>query len=139
MEPFPTFAVQAAGAASVLIGLGHIGFGRFFGWGPELRKLPTVTARVFMTFHLALILVLTGLGGLTLLYAQDLSTQPGLPRALCALLALIWLWRLLWQVWYFRPAGRRYPTRQLVLHAGLILMFLVLAVGYATPLVATTS
>jgi hypothetical protein len=135
MEPFPTIAVQAAGAASVLIGLGHLSFGRLFAWSPDLRRLPTVTARVFITLHVAVILVLTGLGGLTLLYARDLSTQPGLPRALCALLSLFWLWRLLWQVWYFRPAGITYPTHKLVLHAVLIGLFLVLTVGYAAPLV----
>lgn len=137
MSELVTTAVQAAGCTSVVIGLGHIGFGRLFAWGPDLERIPTVTARVFMTFHVGLILLLTGLGGLTLCYARDLATQPGLPRAFCSALAALWLWRLVWQVWYFRPSVVGRPSRrQWALHGLLIVAFVVLAAGYAAPVIA---
>lgn len=139
MQPLAMSAVQVAGAGSLLIGLGHLGFPRFFGWGADLERISPLTARIFVTLHAATTVILIGLGVLSLRYAHELSTRPGLPSAVCLALSAFWLWRLIWQVWYFRPATLEHTTGHLVAHYTLVILFGVLTAGYAAPLVAFRS
>ena len=75
------------------------------------------------------------MGGLSVRYARELSAQPGLPFAFCATLSVFWIWRLGWQLSYFRLSALAHTRRHTVLHRTLIVVCSAIALGYAVPVV----
>ncbi len=52
------------------------------------------------------------------------------------LLAAFWLWRLIWQLVYFRPRQLQMAGKWAVFHYGWIVLFLLLTVAYSAPIAA---
>ncbi len=130
------YGLKAAGIVSVLIGLGHTAFHRIFGWQRAFTNISVLNAKVFTTIHVATTLFLLLIGALTLRYSELLSQSTEPASVLCVSLSLFWIWRLLWQVAYFRPSRIELGNYLLVLHYALILSFAFLSIAYGAPVVA---
>lgn len=130
-----TECLQVAGAVSVALGVGHTAFHRIFGWEREFAKMSVLNRKVFTTIHVATTLFLLVCGVLTLRYAPLLA-QPGEAAwVICLSFGAFWLWRLLWQLFYFRPSRLQPKRSLLVLHYALVVLFALLTAGYGAPLV----
>jgi len=84
-------------------------------------------SHIFMTIHIGLILALFFIATISLIFAPELGRSAGLSMAFNTGLALLWLWRTVWQLWYFR--GGPQNARIYVLTAG----FILLTASYAIP------
>jgi hypothetical protein len=131
-----TRCLQVAGALSVCIGLGHTAFHRIFGWDREFAKISALNRRVLTTVHMATTLFLLLIGFLTFHYAGLLAQPAEAAAVICIVLTMFWLWRLLWQVFYFRPSRLKPQRALLALHYLLVIVFSLLTAGYGAPLFA---
>lgn len=98
----------------ILIGLSliHIGFPRYFNWKEQLEKLSLINRQMMKvhTFFIALVVLLMGL--LCILRANDLMNTK-LGNTVCLGMALFWLIRLYFQLFFYSPKlwrGRRFET-----------------------------
>ena len=123
-------SMYVAGGLTLLLAAFHSRFYSFFGWRADFEKVGGLSARIFYTIHLALLLLLLLLGLLTVGYARQLGEATGLALGIDVLLCAFWGWRLVWQLLYFpRQPGRPIPPISIVLNA----VFLLLVVAYAAP------
>jgi hypothetical protein len=128
--------VVTGGLLMLLVGAVHVFFPRIFGWPEAFARLRAVDAKVFYTLHVALMLLAAVLGYVSLRYAEELARGEGLGGALTVMLAAFWLWRLVWQLAYFRPSRLQLARRWVLFHYGWIALFLLLTVAYSTPIAA---
>jgi hypothetical protein len=133
-----TLGLQVAGVISLAIGIGHTAFHRIFGWQREFQKISALNVKVFTTIHIATTVFLLGIGALTFRYAALLSQATEVASVVCLSLFIFWLWRLIWQLLYFKPSKIEHDLGLLTLHYVLVLLFAALAVGYVLPLAAST-
>ena len=69
---------------------------------------------------------------MSIVFATELSQAKGLSLGLTVMLSLFWLWRLVWQLTYFkRDRGQRIPPMAVFM----ILVFSLLFVAYGLPVV----
>lgn len=129
-----TFGLQLAGAISLIIGFGHIAFYRVFRWKGDFAKISPLNARIFMTLHIATIILLFGFGILTIRFSSQLAQPTEIASTICLLLSLFWSWRLIWQIVYFKPFKQERDNKLQFLRYTLIVMFSLLALFYAAPL-----
>lgn len=123
-------SICAGGILTLLIALFHTRFYRMFNWRDALRKVNARDSRVLYTIHLALLLLFFALGGLSLVYACELSRSAGLAFGLNVGLSLFWMWRTIWQLTYFKSAkGKKPPAISIIL----TIIFFLLAIAYAIP------
>ncbi len=120
----------------LIVGIAHVFFYRIFGWRQVFARLRVLDAKVFYTLHVALLLVILVLAYASLRHSDELSRGAGLAGTLTAVLAAFWLWRLAWQVVYFRPRRAQVGGRWLAFHCGWIALFLMLTVAYSLPIAA---
>ena len=132
---YPTFGLQVAGIISIVIGIGHTAFHRIFGWQRDFQRISTLNVKVFTTIHIAATLFLLMVGALTFRYAALLSQSTEVASIVCLSLFLFWCWRLIWQLFYFKPSKIEHDRYLLALHYVLVLLFAALAIGYGAPLV----
>lgn len=130
-------SVVAGGVMTLGVAAVHLFFPRIFAWPEAFARLRVLDASVFYTLHVALVLLALAMGALSLRFPGELTRGGGLGGALGAMLAGFWLWRLGWQVVYFRPSRLRMPPSRLVVHYGWITLFALLASAYSAPVVAT--
>ncbi len=129
-------SIVAGGILMLVVGIAHLFFYRIFGWREAFPRVRVLDAKVFYTLHVALMLLGLVLAYVSLRYPEELSRGAGLGGTLAALLAAFWLWRLAWQVVYFRPRRLQLRLRWVVLHYGWIALFALLAVAYSAPIAA---
>lgn len=121
------------------VGIGHTAFHRLFGWEAEFAKVSALNRKVFTTIHVATTLFLLVCGFLTFRYAALLAQPAEAASVVCLAFGLFWSWRLLWQLFYFRPSRLKPRRHLLMLHYALILLFALLTVGYGAPLATSGS
>jgi len=95
-------SIYIGGILTLLMALIHTRYYKLFRWKAEFRRISELSSRVFYTIHLALLLVFFVLGILTLAYAEFLSKCEGMALGFNLLVALLWLWRAIWQIFYFK-------------------------------------
>jgi hypothetical protein len=105
--------LRVVGVLLVMVGLSHLFFNRFFGWGTELKSVSLFTRQVFYvhTFFIGLGVVMAGVG--SFVYAGALLRPEALSRAILAGMAAFWLCRLLAQFFVYDTAiwrGDRFRT-----------------------------
>ena len=98
--------IYTGGALSLLLGLFHTRFYKRFRWGKEFSKISQVNQRVFYTVHVALWLLFFLFAFLSFMYAREMSASTGLALGLNLGYGLFWLWRFVWQMWYFKRLRR---------------------------------
>jgi hypothetical protein len=119
-------AIVVGGILSLGVAVFHVLFWRLFDWKEQLPKLARVNRGAVQAMNVTLIVVFSALGALSLAYTDELLTTD-LGTAVLAAAAIMWAVRTALQPLYF-------PMN----HAGsiaLIVVFSLLAICYATPLV----
>jgi len=129
--------VIAGGILTLGMALFHVTFPKLFDWKSDYAKIGAVRSRIPYTIHVALLLLFVGVGLLSLVYVNELSAPTGVGSGLMVVLALFWLWRTVWQVTYLRlPPGVK-QSAWVVRHYVLTVVFALLALAYAYPVVAS--
>ena len=126
-------AIKIGGVLSDLVGIGHCFFYRVFGWRDDFDRTRLLTTKVLYTIHLFLIPMLFFFAYASLFHTGELAGGTPLGTAACAFYALFWLFRLAWQLVYFRPSRIPGIEKLLPLHYALIACFITLASVYAVP------
>lgn len=122
--------IYAGGILTLFMGIFHTRFYQLFKWGEAFEKISMPNARIIYTVHLALLLLFFLIAALSLFYAGELSRSTGLAFGFNLGFALFWIWRLIWQIYYFRDLKG-------TLHYILIVYFLLLALCYLLPVVSS--
>ncbi len=129
-------SIVAGGILMLIVGIAHLLFYRIFDWRQVFAKVRVLDAKVFYTLHVALMLLGLVLAYVSLRHSDELSRGAGLAGTITALLAAFWLWRLVWQVVYFRPRRLQVGRRWMTFHYGWIALFAMLTVAYSLPIAA---
>ncbi len=132
--------ILVAGILSLLLAILHIPqvWQYFFpSWTRELEKLSLVNRKLVTTILVALALTLLVFALTSLIYAEELSLGGGLATGIATAYSLFWLWRTLWQVFYFVPSRIEHDNKLLIFHYSLIVVFIVLFVVYLLPVASS--
>ncbi len=108
-------------------------FYRYFRWKIDFEKITPLNHRVLYTIHIALYLLVAVFAFISLAYAEDLSRGEGLAAGITLCYSLFWLWRLVWQLVYFKSLIREADGSNIFLHYSLIVIFAVLFIVYLAP------
>ena len=123
-------SIYVGGVLTILLALFHARFYRMFNWAVDFGKIALLNRRVLYTVHLALLLLFFMVGALSLIYAGELGTSTGLAFGFNLLYSLFWIWRLVWQLYYFRgKTGQRVPLVGVLM----VVWFALLAGAYLLP------
>ena len=120
-------SIYAGGILTLLMAVFHTRFYTLFKWQEEFDKISSVNRRILYTIHIFLTLIFLLIGILSLSYAKELSQCIGIAFGFNLLIAIFWLARTIWQVFYFK-GGK-------LMHYALIIYFFLLFVSYILPVV----
>ena len=126
--------IVAGGILMLVVGIAHVFFYRIFGWRQAFAKIRVLDAKVFYTIHVALMMLGLAFAYLSLSYPEELSRGAGLGGSITPLLAAFWLWRLVWQLIYFRPRRLALRGKWVMFHYGWIALFGLLTAAYSGPI-----
>jgi hypothetical protein len=129
-------SIVVGGTLMLIVGIAHVFFYRLFAWRQVFARVRVLDAKVFYTLHVALMLLGLVLAYVSLRHSDELGRGAGLAGTLTALLAAFWLWRLVWQVVYFRPRRLQLGRRWAMFHYGWIVLFGMLTIAYSLPIAA---
>jgi hypothetical protein len=127
--------IVGGGVLTLVLIIFHIMFYWIFKWKDDFANISELSARVFFTIHIALILFFAIFCVISFVYADDLARATGLAGVVTAGYALLWLWRLLWQIVYFNPSKSRTKGKSFAMHYTIILVCLLLFAVYAAPVI----
>ena len=129
-------SIVVAGILWLVVGIAHLFFHRVFNWRQVFAKVRPLDAKVFNTIHVALLLLGLVLAYVSLRFPDELASDRGLGGTLTPVLAAFWLWRLVWQLTYFRPRRLGLSGAWSWFHYGWIVLFAMLTAAYTVPLAA---
>lgn len=95
-------SIYIGGIFTLVMAVVHTRYFKYFRWKAEFRKITELNTKVFYTIHLALLLLFFVLGTITLVYADFLSECSGMALGFNLGISLIWFWRVVWQIFYFK-------------------------------------
>jgi hypothetical protein len=121
------------GILSLFMAVLHSRFYKMFYWRREFRKVSLPNQRILYTIHIALLLFFVVFAALSFVYVDELGQPQGLALGMTGLYALFWLWRIIWQVAYFRPPKGSDVKKMPFIHYFLIAIFVLLFVAYGIP------
>lgn len=125
------FSIFFGGILSIAMTVFHARFYILFGWKSEFERILPKNKRILYTIHIALILFFANFSAISLIYYKELANPSGPVFGLVLSYALFWLWRTIWQIFYFKyPKGAKIP----VLHYIVTLIFCFLFISYSLPL-----
>ena len=128
----PLISIYIGGALTLLMALFHTRFYRMFNWKTEFENISKVNSKIIYTIHQALLFLFIIIGLISLIHAKELSRSYGLEAGFNLFLSLFWLWRLVWQLVYFkREKGKKQPLMVVFL----ISAFAILFVSYLIPMI----
>lgn len=131
-------SVIIGGIFSLLLVIFHTQFYKLFNWKEDFEKISARNQRIFYTIHIALYLFFIIFAIPSFVYIDELSQCRGLAFGIMLGYALFWLWRMVWQIIYFKPLKTRKDKdirKLLFLHYLLIVIFLILFLAYGIPVV----
>ncbi len=132
MEKISLISIYCGGGLSLLMVIFHSQFFKIFHWKKEFKKLTEINQRILYSVHLALLLLFAVFSYISFVYVQELSIACGLSFGILISYSLFWLWRAIWQALYFKPEKK---SKLLRLHYLLIVVFFLLCVSYALPII----
>jgi hypothetical protein len=121
------FSIIFGGLLSLVMVVFHMRFYILFGWKSEFEKVQRISHNIFYTIHIALLLFFVIFSIISFVYLKELASCTGLAFGVTLCYALFWLWRTLWQIFYFKAKS--------TLHYILILVFSLLFISYALPVI----
>jgi hypothetical protein len=119
-------SIYIGGILTLGMAVFHTQFYKLFRWKADFKNITDLNQRILHTIHLALTLLFFLIGALTMVYAQELSSCIGISLGLNIILAILWLWRTIWQAYYFK--GK-------ILHYILVTVFFLLFASYLLPVI----
>jgi hypothetical protein len=126
----PLVSIYIGGALTLIMAIFHTRFYRMFNWKTDFDKVTVLNKRIIYTVHLALLLLFFMLGIISIVNARELAQSIGLALGLNLLFSVFWLWRLIWQLAYFKREKRqKIPLIGIIL----ILVFALLFITYLIP------
>lgn len=126
-------SILMGGLLTLLMIIFHVRFYTLFGWKRDFEKIRELNQKIFYTIHLALILFFVLIAFISILFMGELSRCTGLACGINVGLGLFWLWRTLWQIFYFRPPKNASSKKTEKMHYALIFIFGMLSVFYFIP------
>jgi len=126
-------SVILGGILSLLMVIFHIRFHKLFNWQSDFEKISSRNQKIFYTIHIALLLLFLIFSIISFVYVDELSQCDGLAFGILLLYSLFWLWRIIWQIIYFKPRKSKNVKSSLTWHYFLILWFMLLFVLYFIP------
>ena len=93
--------IWAAGIIQWVIAAANLFIPGKFGYGENLVKVSTIVRQIFIVHAVYIVGVLIGLGALSVWFAPELASGPGLGRFLSLLMAAFWLPRVVVQLAYY--------------------------------------
>jgi hypothetical protein len=126
------FSILIGGILSLGMVIFHMRFYILFGWKTEFEKVQRISHNIFYTIHIALLLFFVIFSIISFLYLKELAGCTGMAFGINLLYALFWLWRSLWQIFYFKNPS---VTKKSALHYILTLVFSLLFISYAIPII----
>jgi hypothetical protein len=119
------FSIISGGVLSLALAFFHSRLYVRFDWKSEFEKIQVRNKRIFYTLNFALILLFAIFALLSFIYFKELGNCTGLALGVNLLYSLFWLWRAIWQIYYFKA--------KTTLHYVMILIFSLLFIAYALP------
>ena len=116
---------------TILMIIFHVSFPKIFKWKKDFQRITVTNKRIFFTIHVALFLFFIIIAIITLVHINDLIKCEGINFSLLLLISLFWLWRMIWQIFYFKPEK---GSKLLYMHYILIIIFLLLSLSFITPI-----
>lgn len=107
----------------------------FRDWKREIKKTGVLNRQLANTLLIALTISLFIFGIISISYAKEMSQVVGMGWGITLSLALFWLWRLVWQVIYFRRSKNEFELKLKIFHYLLIIVFTILFIAYILPFV----
>ncbi len=125
--------ILAGGVLTLFMVIFHCLFYKMFDWRSEFEKIKLINHRIFISIHVALILSFTAAASLSFLYYREMADCNGIACGLVVSCAVFWLWRTMWQIFYFKIPKDVKKTP--VLHYLLIVIFALLFISYTIPVI----
>ncbi len=127
-------AIVSGGSLTILIAVFHTRFYSIFEWERDFEVVSNRNSKIYYTIHLGLLFLFAGIGSISILYSKILSQCTGISFGLVFLLSLFWLWRTLWQIYYFQLKDKR--KKMPAIHYALTVIFGLTFLSYTIPLVS---
>lgn len=126
-------SVIFGGILTFLMFFFHTRLYKMYGWQQDLSNMTLANQRILYTIHIALLLLFLAFSVVSLIFYRELSQPEGLAVGLLIALSVFWIWRTVWQIFYFKvpPGTASVP----VMNYALAAVFALLAVAYILPLV----
>jgi hypothetical protein len=127
--------LRIVGALLAVLGLSHVFFNRYFGWGRELATVSLFTRKVFFvhTFFIGLGLVLIGAASIFL--ANQLLQSSALSRAILLAMVVFWFCRMLAQWFVYDAAIWRGDAFRTAMHVIFSALWIYVTGTYGAALV----
>jgi hypothetical protein len=103
-------SIYVGGVLTLFLAIYHTRFYTLFQWEKEYQHVALLNRRVFYTIHVALFLLFFLFAIISLVYAWELSNSEGLALGINISFSAFWLWRALWQIYYFQPSKDKRPA-----------------------------
>ncbi|MBA4390794.1 MAG: hypothetical protein C0399_07635 [Syntrophus sp. (in: bacteria)] len=123
-------SIYVGGVLTLFLAIFHTRFYKLFQWEKEYQHNTLLNRRVFYTIHVALFLLFFLFAFISLVYARELSKSEGLALGVNISFSAFWLWRALWQIYYFRPSKDKRPAP---IWYVMLLSFFSLFIAYLIP------
>ncbi len=123
-------SIYVGGVLTLFLAIYHARFYTLFQWEKEYQHVALLNRRVFYTIHVALFLFFFLFAIISLVYAWELSNSEGLALGINISFSAFWLWRALWQIYYFQPSKDKRPAP---IWYVMVLSFFSLFVAYLIP------
>lgn len=128
-------SIYVGGGLTALMALFFSQFYRLLNWKEEFKRIGWMSQRLLTTIYIAQFLSSVGFASISFVYARELSKSQGLALGINLFLSVFWLWRTIWQIYYFKnPSENKtgpYPKY------GMILLFTSICVSYLIPVILT--
>ena len=119
---------------TILMVIFHVFFPKIFKWKKDFQRITVTNKKIFFTINVALFIFFIIISIITLVHINELIKCEGINFSLLLLISLFWLWRMIWQIFYFKPEK---GSKLLYMHYILILIFLLLFLSFITPILIT--
>jgi len=119
---------------TLFLAIFHTRFYKLFQWKGEFQKISVLNRRVLYTVHVALFLLFFLFAFISFTYARELSKSEGLAFGVNIAYSAFWLWRAIWQIYYFPSSKGRRPSP---IWYAMVISFFVLFVAYLIPVLSS--
>ena len=110
------FLIRLSGAMLIALGAAHVWIAKYLEWKSDAAKMTLVNRQIFWVHSFYIALLMTLLGGLSLLLPEALVRRDSLSRAVLAGMTLLWVLRLIIQWFVFDRSLWRNHARNRAVH-----------------------